>query len=103
MSTRTLGTNRTRGQTERREPGDDSDAGNKPVKEFRMGRIVAAVFLNEGSNGAFFSVAISRLYKETETANWERSHSFGRDDLCIVASVATKAMDYIYEQQQATN
>ena len=35
----------------------------KPVHEIRLGRIRAAVWLNETDNGPRYNVQISRLYK----------------------------------------
>ena len=36
----------------------------KPVHELRLGRIRAAVWLNETDNGSRYNVQISRLYKD---------------------------------------
>lgn len=71
-------------------------AQQKPTKEIRLGRITAAIWLNEGSNGAFYNVTISRIYKDGN--DWRRSDSFGRDDLPLVAKVADLAHTWIYEQ-----
>ena len=73
--------------------------GNKPVHEVRLGPIKAAVWANTGESGVWFSVVISRLYKEGDS--WKRSESFSRDDLPLVAKVADLAHTWIYEQQAA--
>ena len=72
---------------------------NKPVHEVRLGRIKAAVWANTGESGVWYSVVISRLYKEGDA--WKRSESFSRDDLPLVAKVADLVHTWIYEQQSA--
>ena len=72
---------------------------SKPVHEARLGRIKAAVWANTGESGVWYSVVISRLYKEGDA--WKRSESFGRDDLPLVMKVADQVHTWIYEQQSA--
>ena len=68
----------------------------KPVHEIRLGRIRAAVWLNDTDNGARYNVQISRLYKD-KNDKWKDSSSFGREDLPLVGKVADLAMVWIYE------
>ena len=68
----------------------------KPVHELRLGRIRAAVWLNETDNGSRYNVQISRLYKDKHD-KWKDSTSFGREDLPLVSKVAELAMVWIYE------
>lgn len=70
----------------------------KPLQEFRLGRIVAAVWKNTSEQGDWHSVRISRLYREGD--EWRRSDSFGRDDLPLVAKVADQAHGWIYQGRQ---
>ena len=72
----------------------------KPVHEVRLGRIRAAVWLNDTDNGPRYNVQISRLYKD-KNDKWKDSSSFGRDDLPLVAKVADWAMVWIYENPAA--
>ena len=72
----------------------------KPVHEIRLGRIRAAVWLNETDNGPRYNVQISRLYKD-KADKWKDSASFGREDLPLVAKVADLAMVWIYENPAA--
>jgi hypothetical protein len=74
----------------------DEKAGNKPVHEVRLGRIRAAVWLNDTENGPRYNVQITRLYKDQKD-KWKDSTSFGREDLPLVAKVADMAMVWIYE------
>jgi len=75
----------------------------KPVAEFRIGRIVAAVWRNETDGGAIrHNVTFSRLYKP-EGEQWQNSTSFGRDDLLLLAKIADRAHSWIFDQTQEQN
>ena len=41
-----------------------TDTKTRPVHEFRMGRIRAAIWANETQNGTRHNVTISRIYKD---------------------------------------
>ena len=58
----------------------------RPVHEVRIGRIKAAIWANEGDNGTWFNVTVSRSYKDGD--EWKSSSSFGRDELLTLAKVA---------------
>jgi len=62
----------------------------------RLGRIRAAVWLNDTENGPRYNVQITRLYKDKQD-KWQDSTSFGREDLPLVAKVADLAMVWVYE------
>ncbi len=53
----------------------------KPVHQIRLGRIKAAVWANETSNGVRHNVTFTRLYKEDD--EWKDSDSFGRDEVVL--------------------
>ena len=80
----------------RDDPPRDPKPANKPVHEVRLGRIRAAVWLNETEAGPRYNVQITRLYKDKHD-KWQDSASFGREDLPLVAKVADLAMVWIYE------
>ena len=73
----------------------------KPVHEIRLGRIRAAIWLNETENGPRYNAQISRLYKD-KNDKWKDSSSFGSEDLPLVAKVAELAMVWIYENPAST-
>ena len=68
----------------------------RPVHEIRLGRIRAAIWLNETQNGARHNVTLSRLYKDGD--QWKDSGSFGRDDLPLLMKVADLAHTWIFQQ-----
>lgn len=68
----------------------------RPVHEIRFGRVKAAIWENETSQGVRHNVTFQRIYREGET--WKTSDSFGRDDLYLVQKVADLAHTWIYGQ-----
>jgi hypothetical protein len=51
-----------------------NNTNNKPVKQFRIGLISAAVWRREAGGNTFHSVTIDRSYKD-EDGNWQRTNS----------------------------
>jgi hypothetical protein len=70
----------------------------RPVHEIRMGRIRAAIWVNETDNGVRHNVTFARLYRDEQHDQWKDSTSFGRDDLPLIAKVADQAHNWIYQQ-----
>lgn len=70
----------------------------RPVHEIRMGRIRAAIWVNETDNGVRHNVTFSRLYRDEQHDQWKDASSFGRDDLPLISKVADQAFSWIYEQ-----
>ena len=70
----------------------------RPVHEIRIGLVRAAIWKNDGSNGAWYSASIERIYKEGE--EWKSTSSFGRDDLLVLAKVADQAHTWVVEHDQ---
>ena len=59
----------------------------KPADEIRIGRVKATIWMNATEDGqARYSVVFSRLYREDD--QWKSTHSFGRNDLLLLAKVA---------------
>ena len=77
------------------------EAKNRPVHEVRLGRVRAAIWLNESENGAFYNVTVTRIYKDGD--EWKDSGSFGRDDLPLLAKVCDQAHTWIFEQRSKSN
>lgn len=76
----------------------------RPAHEVRLGRIKAAIWANQGDNGTWYNVTLSRNYRDGD--EWKSSTSFGRDELLTVAKVADLANSWIHGQAQqspATN
>lgn len=73
----------------------------RPVHEIRFGRVKAAIWENETSQGVRHNVTFQRIYRDGET--WKTTDSFGRDDLQLVQKVADLAHTWIYEQAQESS
>ncbi len=72
----------------------------KPIQELRLGRVKAAIFQNSTKAGVRYSVNFSRLYKKDDT--WNRSSSFGRDDLPLLAKLADQVHTFLLENRKPT-
>jgi hypothetical protein len=58
---------------------------NVPVKTLRNRRIKAAIWENHGAEGVFYTVTISRSFKQNDV--WRDSQSFSHNELLIVAKL----------------
>ncbi len=76
-----------------------SKPANRPVFEARHGSIKVLVWQNESRNGPMFNVTVSRLYKDGDT--WKESHSFGHDDMPVLALACQEAYFWIRGQKAA--
>jgi hypothetical protein len=70
----------------------------RPAHEIRLGRIKATIWANQGDNGPWYNVTLSRNYKDGD--EWKSSGSFGRDELLTVSKVADLANSWIHQQGQ---
>ena len=69
----------------------------KPEKKFSCGPVSASIWAKtktiDGEKVKFYSVTITKAYKEGE--DWKYTNSFNIEDLPKVALVATEAYKYI--------
>lgn len=72
--------------------------GNQPVKEFKAGRIRAAIWKNEveqnGQTVSRFSVKIESRYRDKKTGEWKSTNQYFPEDLPKVTLVSAKAFEY---------
>ena len=66
----------------------------KPVIEHKVGAIKGAAWQNEGQHGPYFTITVSRIYKDRD-GNWKRTTSFRPRDMPVVAQVATEINEQI--------
>lgn len=59
-----------------------ASAVKRPVHEIRFGRVKAAIWENDKSQGIRHNVTFQRIYRDGDS--WKTSDSFGRDDLQLV-------------------
>jgi hypothetical protein len=88
--------------TRTQSPGNGGTiGGNRPVHAVRLGRIRASIWANPNEHGTFYSVKVSRNYRDGE--GWKSTDSFGRDDLLVAAKVLDLAHTWICETLAATS
>jgi hypothetical protein len=68
----------------------------KPVHKVRAGGIEVAVWQKESDKGPWYSVSMSRSYKQGE--EWKQSDSFGADDLLLLCKLLDRAHSWIIGQ-----
>ena len=67
---------------------------NKPFHTLRGGGMRAAIWLNDGIKGPFFSTTFSRSFKDL-TGAWRNARSFGFSDLEALTDLALDAKEWI--------
>ena len=72
--------------------------GNKPIKDFRVGNLKAAIFLNQrevdGNLVGFKTVAVSRSYKKKDEDLWRSEQiNVRRNDIPKMMLVLQKAYE----------
>lgn len=65
----------------------------KPVETLRDGRLKATIWRNFGDNGTFYSVEISRTYKDGD--DYKNAHSYSGAELLKVSRLSLKAYDRV--------
>ena len=68
---------------------------NRPVHDIKLARIRATLWLNRDGNQTWYSVAITRTYRDGD--EWKDTTSFSRDDLPLVAKAAEMAYAWIWQ------
>ena len=58
--------------------------------------IRAAIWANDTESGTRYNVTFERSYRDGE--NWKSTHSFGRDDLLVLAKAADLAHTWVVSQ-----
>jgi hypothetical protein len=78
-------------------PGDRKP----PAHEVRIGRVRCTVWENQHeTQGTWFSVTFSRSYKDS-SGTWKSAHSFGRDDLLVLAEASRLAFFWVARKNGA--
>ena len=66
----------------------------KPFHTLRSGGMQAAIWLNDGIKGPFFSTTFSRSFKDRNGA-WRNASSFGLTDLEALMNLTLDAKEWI--------
>ncbi len=66
----------------------------KPVETLRDGAIKATIWKNTGEKGDYYSVDLTRIYKDKDD-HYQDTHSFSSHELLRVAHLAERAYDRV--------
>lgn len=67
----------------------------QPVDQIRDGALKAAIWLNHSPSGSYYSVTVSRTFKQGET--FKDSHSFSGTENLRAAELHRKAYDRVVQ------
>lgn len=70
---------------------------HKPEKQFRIGAVLASVFLNDGPDGSFRTVAIQRRYHDGD--EYRTSFSFPLNELPAAVAALNAATSYVISME----
>ncbi len=70
---------------------------NAPVKKYRIGLVTATIWKNDGQDKPFYTVQLSRAYKDNE-GKWQAGDNLNHDDLLNASKVLMRAEAWIAEQ-----
>lgn len=73
----------------------------RPIHEIRVGRVRASIWRNANDNGGWFSVQVTRHYRDGEV--WKTTSSFSRDDMPLVSKAAEMAYAWIWNNSERHN
>lgn len=71
----------------------------KPAHKIQHRGIAVTLWKNDGKNGPWYSVTLSRRYKQAE--EWKDSSSYDEDDLLLLAELAQEAHAWIRQASLA--
>ena len=74
-------------------------ANQRPTATVRIGAVKAAIWENQAGERTRYNVTFSKSYRDAE-GQWKTTHSFGRNDLLVLAKVADQAHSRIVELEQ---
>ena len=73
---------------------------NKPIDTLRDGSLKATIWSNFGEKGTFYTVNLTRTYKD-DGGNYHDSDSFSGSELLRIAHLATRAYERVSDLRQA--
>ena len=73
---------------------------NKPAAEVKSGAIVGTIWMNDGQNGPYPTITVTRFYKGRDD-QWKRTKTLRPKDMPDVAAVATQVTEQLAELMPA--
>jgi hypothetical protein len=87
-------------QQQPRQGQQESGGRSPPAHEIRVGSVKATLWENSSDNGKWFSVTLTRGYKDGQ-GQWKTAQSFSRDDLLVLSEILRQAYLWIAQQSGA--
>ncbi len=78
---------------------DDTNTPRRPEETLREGPLKAAIWRNEGENGAYHSVTVARTYKDRE-GNLQDTQSFRPKDMLGLSELARRAHHDVHDRDR---
>ena len=72
----------------------------QPEAKFKSGAVVASIWKNEGQNGPYRTVTLTRSYKDRDE-NWQRTKTLRPKDMGDVAIVSVQVTEKLAELEPA--
>lgn len=72
----------------------------KPIRQIRCGHVHAAIWRNVNGSGTYFVTTVERVFRP-EGGDWQKTQSFGRNDLLVLAKVADQAHTIVCDLESA--
>ena len=67
---------------------------NKPIKKFKVGPVVASIWLNNKNDKEFNSITVDRLFQDSE-GNWKSTKQLRVSDLPRVQLALSKCYEHL--------
>ena len=74
----------------------DPSEKNRPAETLREGPLKAAIWRNEGENGAYHSVTLARTYKD-QNGDLRDTNSFRSKDMLSLSELTRRAHHYAHD------
>jgi hypothetical protein len=75
-----------------------SEVANKPAWENRYGNIKVSIWANQGKDGVWYSVTLTRRYQDNGL--WKSATSLGKNDILPASLLLQRAFEWIEGQTQ---
>ena len=73
----------------------------KPVAEVKVGAVSGTIWRNEGQTGPYYTITVTRFYKDPKTDSWKRTKSLRPKDMPSVGELANQVTEKIAELTSA--
>ena len=69
----------------------------KPEAELKVGAVAATIWKNEGPTGPYYTITVSRFYKDPQTDSWKRTKTLRPKDMPSLVDLSGQVTEKIAE------